>query len=96
MLSCLSTEYYLEGWGLTAAVLLNAQHPGEPVGSIPGTEPVPGHPGIVATMHATGFGAITAHRYRSAWLVIQGGRDLRQRLEVLSALEIRRVRIGAK
>jgi hypothetical protein len=96
LLSCLSTEYYLDGWGLTAAVLLNAQHPGGPVGSIPGTQPVPGHPGTVTSMHATGFGAITAHRYRNAWLVIQGGRDLRQRLEALNALEIRRVRVGAK
>jgi hypothetical protein len=96
LLSCLSTEYYLDGWGLTAAVLLNAAHPGEPVGPIPGTEPVPGHPGVVTTTHATGFGTITAHRYRNAWLVIQGGRDLHQRLEVLGALEVRRIHLGAK
>ena len=87
-LSCLSTEYYLDGWGLTVAVLLNAQHPGEPVG------PVAGHQGVVTTTHVTGFGAITAELHGNAWLLVQGGRDLAQRLQVLGALQIRRIQLA--
>jgi hypothetical protein len=95
-LSCLSTEYYLDGWGMTVAVLLNAQHPGAPVGPMPGTETVIGHPGVVNTRYPTGFGAITARRTGEAWLVAQGGRDLTQRLQVLDALRIHRIQLGGK
>ena len=35
--------------GMTVAVLLNAQHPGAPVGPMPGTQAVIGHPGVVTT-----------------------------------------------
>ena len=93
-LSCLSTEYYLHGWGMTVAVLLNAQHPGAPVGPMPGTQAVIGHPGVVNTRYPTGSGVITARRTGQAWLVVQGGRDLTQRLQVLDALRIHRIQLG--
>jgi hypothetical protein len=92
-LSCVSTEYYLNNWGLEAAILLNAGHPGQPVGAIPGTEPVTNHPGLVTSTHPGAFGAATARRDGNAWLIVQGGRDLAQRLQVLNALRIHHVKI---
>lgn len=93
-LSCLSTEYYLNRWGLVAAVLLNARDPRQPVGPIPGTEQVTSHPGLVTSAHTSAFGAITARRDGNAWLVVQGGRDLAQRLQVLNALRLDPIRTG--
>lgn len=75
-LSCLSIEYYLHHWGLTVAVLLNAGHPGEPVGPLPGMQPVAANPGLLTAAHGSVFGAITARRVGDAWLVVQGGADL--------------------
>ena len=96
-LSCLSTEYYLDGWGMTVAVLLNAQHPGAQVGPMPGAESVVGHPGVVTTRYQNAFGAIAARRTGEAWLVVQGGRDLAQRLQILDALRIHRIQlVGAR
>ena len=45
--SCVSTEYYLHGWPMVAAVLLDARYPGARLGPIPGARPVPGHPSAV-------------------------------------------------
>jgi hypothetical protein len=80
---------------MTVAVLLNAQHPGAPVGPMPGTEAVNGHPAVFNTQYPAAFGAITARRAGEAWLVVQGGGDLAQRLQVLDALRIHRIRLGA-
>ena len=81
---------------MTVAVLLNAQHPGAPVGPMPGTQAVIGHPGVVTTRYPTVSRAITARRTGQAWLVVQGGRDLTQRLQVLDALRIHRIQLGKR
>jgi hypothetical protein len=45
--SCVSTEYYLHGWPMVAAVLLDARHPGAVLGPIPGARRVRGHRDVV-------------------------------------------------
>ena len=83
-MSCVDTEYYLHGWGLGAGVLLDARRPGRVLGQIPGGQPVAGHPGTVNVPN----GGLTARRVANAWLVVQGGSGLAQRLQTLSALRI--------
>jgi hypothetical protein len=95
LLSCNSTEYYLDNWPLEAAVLVNAQHPGRPVGPIPGATRVPGHPGVVNVVLGNPPGDITARRVGNAWLVVEGARNLAQRLRVLDALRIARLSLAA-
>jgi hypothetical protein len=87
-LPCIDTEYYLHGWPLEVAVLLDAAQPGRVLGPIPGAQPVLGHPGVV-TVPADQFpGSLTAKQVGQAWLVVQGGASPAQRLRVLSALAI--------
>lgn len=86
-LSCLDTEYYLHGWPLAAGVLLDARRPGQTLGAVPGARPVSGHPD---TVDFEG-GNLTARRSGNAWLVVQGGSGMRQRLEVLTALKSSRL-----
>ena len=94
-LSCIDTEYYLHGWPLQAAVLLDGHRPGQILGPIPGARPVPGQPGIVnlatgqfpSSLFSRNFG-VTAKRVGKAWLVIQGGSGLAQRVQVLNSLRI--------
>lgn len=93
-LSCVSTEYYLHRWPITAAVLLNAQHPEQPVGPIPGLVPFAGVPGVYTLQDAGAWGALTARRVGKAWLVLNGGRDLAQRIAVLRALRVSSPRLG--
>ena len=93
--SCIDAAYYLHGWPLQVAVLLDGHRPGQILRSIPGARPVPGQPDIVSL--ATGqfptssftrnFG-VTAKRVGNAWLVVQGGSGLAQRVQVLNALRI--------
>jgi hypothetical protein len=71
-LSCINTEYYLHGWPLDMAVLLDGRRPGQVLGPIPGAQPVLGHPNIVNL--ATG--SLTAKRAGNAWLVAEGGSGL--------------------
>ena len=93
--SCVDTEYYLHGWPVQAGVLLDGHRPGRVLGPIPGARPVPGQPGMVdlATGHfpsslfSRNFG-VTAKRVGNAWLVVQGGSGLAQRVQVLNALRI--------
>ncbi|PZS24302.1 MAG: hypothetical protein DLM61_22465 [Pseudonocardiales bacterium] len=92
-LSCLDTEYYLENWPLQAAILLDAREPGRHVGPLPGAVSVPGHPGLVNIALGQFPGEITARRLTNAWLVVQGGRDLRQRLQVLHALTAAKIKV---
>jgi hypothetical protein len=87
-LSCIDTEYYLHGWPLEVAVLLDAAQPGKVLGAIPGAQPVLGHPGVVNLAAGQFPGSLTAKQIGEAWLVVQGGASLRQRLRVLRALEI--------
>jgi hypothetical protein len=94
-LSCVDAEYYLDGWPLQAAVLVDGQRPGRVLGPIPGGRPVPGQPGIVdvatgrfpSSLFTRNYG-ITAKRIGNAWLVVQGGSGLAQRIQALNALRI--------
>lgn len=97
-LSCIDAAYYLHGWPFDVAVLLDGRRPGQVLGPIPGARPVPGEPEMVdlATGHfpsslfTRNFG-VTAKRVGHAWLVVQGGSGLAQRVQVLNSLRIRKV-----
>lgn len=83
-ISCISTEFYLNNWPLLAGVLLDGGHPGTAPASLPAMSPLPGHPGIVVAPGAEG--QMVARRIPRAWLVVDGGKDLRQRLTLLQHL----------
>jgi hypothetical protein len=94
-LSCIDTEITYRRWALDAALLLDAHHPGALPAPLPGSSPVPGHPGVVQEESGGIFGAITARRVGDAWLVVESTSPSRlaertsglpQRLEVLDAL----------
>jgi hypothetical protein len=100
-LSCVDTEYWMDGWPLQAGVLLDGHRPGQVLGPIPGARPVPGQPdmvnlplGRVPLNYDTPISAdspqfsLTAKRVGNAWLVVQGGSGLAQRVHVLNALRI--------
>jgi hypothetical protein len=95
LLSCVDTEYFLRGWPLDTAVLLDARRPGQTPGPIPGAIPVAGHPGFVNLTLGAGPGSLTARRIGNAWLVVAGGASLAQRLEVLGALRIAKLTLPA-
>ena len=94
-LSCIDAAYYLHGWPFDVAVLLDGRQPGQVLGPIPGARPVPGRPEVVSlatgqfpsSLFTRNFG-VTAKRVGNAWLVVQGGSGLAQRLQVLNALRI--------
>jgi len=88
LLSCNDTEYNFDHGPLTVTILVNAQHPGAAPGPIPGTTPVVDHPGIVA-----GDGE-AARRIANAWLLVNGGRDLHDQLEILHALTIAKLALA--
>jgi len=83
--SCIDTEYSFARCSLDAAVLLAAAAPGVAVpGALPGAAPVHHHPGLVS---APGWnGQVLARRVGDAWLAVEGGSSLRQRIEVLAHL----------
>jgi hypothetical protein len=100
-LSCVDTEYWMDGWPLQAGVLFDGHRPGQVLGPIPGARPVPGQPdmvnlplGRVPLNYDTPISAdspqlsLTAKRVGNAWLVVQGGYGLAQRVQVLNALRI--------
>jgi hypothetical protein len=69
-LSCVDTVYINhEEHHLTAAVLLNASHPGATPPPLPGMEALAGHPGIFEAPGAEGNRA--ARRIPGAWLVVE-------------------------
>jgi hypothetical protein len=85
LLSCADSEYSLAGSTLDAAILLDAAQPGS-------VAPVP-LPNAAAVSHHVGFfsapgwkGQILGRRVGNAWLAVEGGASLRQRLRVLSHL----------
>jgi hypothetical protein len=94
-LSCVDTEYFLHGWPLDAAILLDARRPGQTLGAIPGAIPLAGHPGFVNLVLGSGPGSLTARRIGNAWLVVAGGASVTQRLEVLGALRIAKLVLPA-
>jgi hypothetical protein len=83
--SCIDTEYSFAHSSLDAAVLLDAAQPGSALpAALPGAIPVAHHPGLVS---APGWnGQILARRAGEAWLAVEGGASLRQRIQVLSHL----------
>jgi hypothetical protein len=83
--SCIDIEYYLQGWPLDAAILLDAGHPGALPAAIPGLVRVPGAPGF---FNGPGdyHGELTASRRGNTWLVVAGGSGLSQRMQVLRHL----------
>lgn len=83
--SCIDTEYYFQKWPFDAAILVDAQHPGAVPAPLPGMTPVSGAPGYYDAP-AQWREAGTARRLGDAWLLLAGGRDLAQRLEVLRHL----------
>jgi hypothetical protein len=86
LMSCVDTTYfYLEEHALTAAVLLNASHPGATPPPLPGMKPLAGHPGIFATPDSQ---EMAARRIPGAWLVVQedDGIGLRVPVEPLESL----------
>jgi hypothetical protein len=100
-LSCVDAEYWMDGWPLQAAVLLDGHRPGQVLGPIPGARPLPGQPdmvnlplGRVPLNYDAPISAdspqlsLTAKRVGNAWLVVQGGSGLPQREQVLSSLRI--------
>jgi hypothetical protein len=82
LMSCIDTEYYLDNWPLDAAVVLNAARPGAPPEPLYDFKSVPGRPGVVESPSASQV----ARRAGGAWIVVEGGSGLRQRLTVLAHL----------
>jgi hypothetical protein len=83
--SCIDTEYSFAHSSLDAAVLLDAAAPGQaaPV-ALPGEAAVRHHPGLYS---APGWnGPLLGRRVGNAWLVVEGGAKLKQRIAVLSHL----------
>ncbi len=103
-LSCVDTEYWMDGSPLQAGVLLDGHRPGQVLGPIPGARAVPDHPDMVnlplgrfPLTYDTPISAdspqfsLTAKRVGNAWLVVQGGAGLAQRVQVLDALRINKL-----
>jgi len=83
-LSCADTEYYLDNWPLDAGVVLDATHPGAEPAPLPNMTPVPAHPGV---FQALGWnGKLVGRRSAGAWLLVEGGSDLQQRVTLLAHL----------
>jgi hypothetical protein len=78
--SCIDTEYRLQGVPIDAEILLNAAHPGAPVAALPYWKPVPGAQGFFRE------GGLTARRAGDAWLLVRQGSGLAQRMRLLRHL----------
>jgi hypothetical protein len=83
--SCIDTEYSFAHASFDAGVLLDA--------ALPNATAPPALPGATAVRHHRGYfsapgwsGQILARRLGNAWLAVEGGATLRQRLRVLSHL----------
>ena len=83
-LSCVDIEYQLNGSPLDAGVVLDATHPGVAPAALPNMRAVPGRQGI---FQAPGWnGRLVGRRTAHAWLLVEGGSSLQQRLTVLEHL----------
>jgi hypothetical protein len=89
-LSCVAVGFRLHGAWFTAAVLLDAKHPGAPPVALPDMRAVPGAPGVLDRSSAFLREGITAQRAGDAWLVVQGQTSVSQRVQAL-----RELRVGA-
>jgi hypothetical protein len=63
--------------------VLDARHPGTTPAGMPATTPVSGHPGVFELARRN----LVARRVFDAWLLVEGGRDLQQRLSLLADLQ---------
>lgn len=87
--SCIDIVYYLHGWPLRAAILLDAARPGAPPAAIPGMRPDARAAGVLEGPGPPGEGGMLARRVGNAWLVVADGSGGAQRLRLLRALEAR-------
>jgi hypothetical protein len=98
--SCLSVDYAVAGTTITAAVLVNAKSPKRAPPALFGASPVAGQPGLVNREEHTGLHASTqiafaARRDGNAWIVVEGGRGLAQRIQALRSLHVARIEVSA-
>jgi hypothetical protein len=98
--SCLSVDYKVAGTTLTAAVLVNAKSPMSAPPALFGASPLAGQRGLVnreedTGLHSSSRIAFTARRDGLAWIVVEGGRGLAQRIQAVRALEITRIDVSA-
>ena len=83
-LSCVDTQFELNDSPLDAGVVLDATHPGTAPAAMPDMKPLPRHSGV---FQALGWdGRILGRRTHNAWLVVEGGSSVEQRLSVLEHL----------
>jgi hypothetical protein len=95
-LPCLTTSLTLHGTRFAAAVLLDAELPGQLPAMLPDMQPLAGHPGIFVRQGAmtnlfndlANNLDITARRVNNTWLVIAGGATNTQRTAALNALTV--------
>ena len=97
--SCLSVDYHVAGTTLTAAVLVNAKSPRSTPPAVFGASPVPGQPALVnreedTGLHTSTLIAFTARRDGDAWIVVEGGSGLAQRIQALRALRVARIDVS--
>lgn len=97
--SCLSIDYKVAGTALTAAVLVNARSPTSAPPALFGASPLAGQPGLVnreehTGLHSSTLIALTARRDGHAWIVVEGGRGLAQRIQAVRALRIARIDVN--
>jgi hypothetical protein len=85
LLICASTYYEKGTWPIRVSVLLDALQPARtaPV-AIPGVKPVPGHEGVFGEIAP--LQKLLARRRHTAWLLVEGGEGLADRLAVLTHL----------
>jgi hypothetical protein len=83
-MSCASTDYSLHNRSLEAGVILDATHPGSIPAPLPNMKPVPGHTGVFQAQGPNS--EMVAQRIHRAWLLLEGGTGLQQRVTVLKHL----------
>jgi hypothetical protein len=94
-LSCASVELRFHRSPVIAAILLDAQHPGQRPPALPNTKPLPDSPITFVGPGAEEVGfpgfdetaQLIARRIGNAWLVIQGPHSLSERKAILQALQ---------
>ena len=99
--SCLSVDYKVAATTLTAAVLVNARSPKRAPPALFGASPVANQPGVVTREEVTGLHrstriAFTARRDGNAWIVVEGGRGLAQRIRALRSLHVARIQVSRR
>jgi hypothetical protein len=89
-LSCASISFRYAGRQFTAAIVLDAQHPGTLPASLPLSTPAAGQPGVVTerTTPVGGGESIAARRIGDAWLIVEGSGPPATRLTVLHHLTV--------